>query len=574
MEELRFKYAVSSISLKEKPEGPVKKKQLMSTMVFRRKEGTIGDLASDIAEGYVIAVGCFSKDQFKWEGRMSDEWRYSNVIGIDVDNGSCPFDELKQKFTYPPTIISTSSSYSEGEEPAQSLYKYHCYYVFADRICNRKDYQWIYTQLDNQLEQDGVYASHDGKDDCGKQVAHVFFGNANTTMAINDVIYRLDMFPSAPATELVEDRKEQTKLEWKGFEDKDLEKELLKCASLRQFVKRHWEPLVFKLQEDENAANEWGVIQRQYNDLTHIYFNGKNRGRRKWKIGSGRVKKLIFVAYVLRSWGIFSADQLAIMLANWVVQMYDQRVSEKNTADKFSGEYIYRLVKKVFQEDPASIREQFKAMGEVKGVAISRSYRKLHPEMSQQAIYGQWVRAQNDERIGESYDCNASDAINAAVIGVSRRLIADFRKRHNITRVNKGEITCCAVEKMTKDGWSVSRTAEILGVSPSTVYKYRRDILNHKYTMKQNYDTMINNMYMYSPQMMDRPTSTQERKKTTDAPLTQEEQIAKNYDWNESIRSNVLLLKGKGIEVTKSTLGRWVKQQRENKTDNDENSNS
>lgn len=559
MKQLLFDYAISTTPLKKKPEGPVKA-QLMSTIVYRRKEGTIGDLAKDISSGYVTAVGCFNKDQFKWVGSMSKEWRYSNVIVIDVDNGSCRFDELKQKFTYPPTLISTSSSYSEGEDPALSHYKYHCYYVFADRICNRKDYQWIYTQLDNQLEQDGVYASHDGKDDCGKQVAHVFFGNANATMAINDVIYRLDMFPDAPATELVEDRKEQTKLEWEGFEDKDLEMELLKCASLRQFVKRHWVPLVFKLQEDENAANEWGVIPRQYNDLTHIYFSGKNRGRRKWEIGSGRVTKLIFVAYVLRSWGIFSADQLAIMLANWVVQMFDPRVSEKNTADKFNGEDIYRLVKKVFHEDPASIRERFKAMGEVKGVAISRSYRKLHPEMSLQAIYGQWVRVQNDERIGESYDCNASDAINAAVIGVSRRLIADFRKRHNITRVNKGEITCCAVEKMTKDGWSVSSIAELLGVSPSTVYKYRK----HKYVMQQSHDKIINNMYMYYPQVEGRPTPlTPEGKKTESSDNWQE-----HYDPNESIRANETRLRQLGFNVSKSAIARWLKQQKENKTDN------
>lgn len=569
MKELRFDYAISKRSLQEKPEGKEKDKKL-STMVFRRKEGTIGDLAKDISSGYVTATGCFSKEQFKWEGVMSDEWEHSNVIVIDVDNGSCKFDEFKNKLTYRPTLITTSSSYLEASDDEHSLYKYHCYYVFDDKICSEYDYQRLYDQLDQQMEEDGVYDREKGeKDRCGSSVAHLFFGNINTTMAVNaDVTYRLDMFPDAPATELAEDRKEQTKLEWEGFEDKDLEMELLKCASLRQFVQRHWVPLVFKLQEDENAANEWGVIPRQYNDLTHIYFNGKNRGRRKWEIGSGRVTKLIFVAYVLRSWGIFSADQLAILLANWVVQMFDPRVSEKNTADKFNGKDIYRLVKKVFQEDPASIREQFKARGEVKGVAISRSYRKLHPEMSQQAIYGQWVRVQNDARIGESYDCNASDAINAAVIGVSRRLIADFRKRHNITRVNKGEITCCAVEKMTKDGWSVARTAEILGVCSSTVYKYRRDILNHKYSMKQNYDTMINNMYMYYPQMMDRPTSIQERKKNTDALLSQDEQIAMNYDWGESIRRNVELLKEKGIDVSKSTLGRWVKQQKENKTDN------
>ena len=86
--------------------------------------------------------------------------------------------------------------------------------------------------------------------------------------------------------------------------------------------------------------------------------------------------------------------------------------------------------------------------------------------------------------------------------------------------------------------------------------------------MKKNYDIMLENLYSYFPsQQMKGILSSVKRQErmTTDAPLTQEEQIAMNYDWNASIRSNVELLKSKGIEVSKSTLGRWVKLQKENK---------
>lgn len=95
----------------------------------------------------------------------------------------------------------------------------------------------------------------------------------------------------------------------------------------------------------------------------------------------------------------------------------------------------------------------------------------------------------------------------------------------------------------------------------------KKDINNLYYIMKKNDDMMIQNLYSYSPytEKTGILTSVQERKKNTDAPLTQEEQIAMNYDWNESIRSNVELLKEKGIDVSKSTLGRWLKKQKENK---------
>lgn len=90
--------------------------------------------------------------------------------------------------------------------------------------------------------------------------------------------------------------------------------------------------------------------------------------------------------------------------------------------------------------------------------------------------------------------------------------------------------------------------------------------------MKKNDDMMIQNLYSYSPfpEMKEILTSVQERKKNTDVLLSQDEQIAMNYDWNESIRSNVELLKEKGIDISKSTLGRWLKKQKENKTNNDD----
>ncbi len=86
--------------------------------------------------------------------------------------------------------------------------------------------------------------------------------------------------------------------------------------------------------------------------------------------------------------------------------------------------------------------------------------------------------------------------------------------------------------------------------------------------MQKNYDIMLQNLYSYYPsQQMKGILSSVKRqeRKTTDAILSKEEQIAMNYDWNESIRSNVELLKEKGIDVSKSTLGRWLKKQKENK---------
>lgn len=559
MKELRFDYAISKISLKEKPEGKVKD-QLMSTIVYRRKEGTIGDLAKDISSGYVTATGYFSKEQFKWKGAMTRAWNYSNVIVIDVDNGSCKFDEFKNKLTYTPTLITTSSSYFEGDDDEHSLYKYHCYYVFEDKISSKKDYQRLYDQLDQQMEEDGAYDRKKGKKDrCGSSVAHLFFGNINTTMAVNaDVTYRSDMFPDAPPKE----EWKSDNLKWFGFYDKDLEKELKNCQDLSEFVRQHKVQIAVRRNEDENRANEWGVIEREYPDLSPLYYRGWNKKRMKWGIGSGRVNKLRRIAFSYRSWGKLTPDQIAILLANWAVQMFDPRRDEESDEYKFNGMDIYGLVKMAFKEAPSTIRERYKKDRTVHGVAISRVYLFLHPGITHQAVLGQWKRHLTEEKIGKFYNCNATDVQNAEKIGVSKRLIAEYRKRHNQSCVSKGEVTRYAVIEMTKDGWSVSSIAEILGVCPSTVYKYRK----HKYVMHPNHNKIINNIYMYYPQMKDRPTPTeQEGKKTESSDNWQE-----HYDKNESIRTNETRLKKLGFNVSKSTIARWVKQQKENKTDNDE----
>ena len=79
---------------------------------------------------------------------------------------------------------------------------------------------------------------------------------------------------------------------------------------------------------------------------------------------------------------------------------------------------------------------------------------------------------------------------------------------------------------------------------------------------------MIQNLYSYLPYTEKKGihTSIQERK-NTDAILTQEEQLKANYDFTRSIRDNVSLLATKGIVISKSSLGRWLK---EYKQSNDE----
>lgn len=565
MEDLYLDYAVSTNQFETKP-SKADAGKILASVNFQQKKGTIRDLEQDIRSGRISVCGLYDRgQQFMWKGSMTDAWQYTKVVVVDIDNGSCNFDDLLRRMTFTPTLVTTSGSYSEGVDYEHSSYKYHCYYVFKDRIDTIQAYQNLYDHLDYQLNEDGVYDYNSKKDNCGRSVAHLYYGNVNAKSAVNaDKVYSLDMFDDIDVTvEYTTQHKNKVEAvkKWNGFLDKELEAELL-SNRLVDFVKHHLQWLPIKMAEDESRANEWGIILREYQDLTHLYFNyAKQKHLQFHEIGSGRYKKLTFIAHVYRSWDCFTPEQVAVLLAHWCVKMFDLKMSAEEPRDKFEGSHIYDLVKYVFTKDPIRLRDRYKK--KCLGVAISKTYCTVH-NMTPQAVYGQWVRYQTDERIGNVYDCNSTDKENADAADVSSRRIATFRKTHNLPRVTKGERTRGAIFQLVMEGWSKKAIAEKLGLSPNTVKQYIWDINAHKYDMNKIYDDMINNIYMYSPQMMGRPTPIQEGK-ATEAPLSQEEQLKANYDFSRSIRDNVTLLATKGIVISKSSLGRWLKEYKQSK---------
>lgn len=589
MENLYLDYAVSTTQLETKP-SKTEAGNILSSIDFQQKKGTIYDLERDIRSGSVSVCGHYDRDQqFKWKGNMTEAWQYSNVVVVDIDNGSCKFDELMERMTFTPTLVATSGSYVEGKDEEHSLYKYHCYYFFTDKIKTIQEYQKLYDHLDYQLNQDGVYDYNKvdfrtgevcKKDSCGKYVAHLFYGNVNAKTALNtNKVYSLNMFDCLDVTvpEYTPQHRNKVKAikKWDGFLDKKLEKELLtnrlvdfvKKHSLVEFVGLSKEQIPVKMGEDESRANKWGIIPREFQDLTRLFYNyAKPNHLQFHEIGSGRYYKLFVIAHVYRSWDSYTPEQVAVLLAHWCVHMFDLRMSVEDARDKFNGSYIYDLVKSVFKKDPMTLREYYKKKG--LGVAISKTYCTIY-NMSPQAVYGQWVSAQTDEKIADVFDCNSTDTENAQVAKVSPGRIATFRMKHNLPRVSKGERTRGVILQLIKEGIAKKDIAEKLGMSPNTVKQYIRDISNHKYNMNKNYDIVVNNLYMYYPKMKDRKTPPeQEGKKTESTDYWQE-----RYDQNESIRTNETRLRQLGFNVSKSTIARWLKKQKENKTESDENSN-
>lgn len=585
-ENLYLDYAVSTTQLETKP-SKTEAGNILSSIDFQQKKGTIYDLERDIRSGSVSVCGHYDRDQqFKWKGNMTEAWQYSNVVVVDIDNGSCKFDDLMERMTFTPTLVATSGSYVEGDDEEHSLYKYHCYYFFTDKIKSIQEYEKLYDHFDYQLNQDGVYDYNKvdfrtgkvcKKDTCGKSVARLFYGNVNAKTALNaDKVYSINMFDCLDVTvpEYTPQHRNKVKAvkKWEGFLDKKLEKELLsnrlldfvKKYSLVDFVGLPKEQIPVKMGEDESRANKWGIIPREYQDLTRLFYNYTKQNHLQFhEIGSGRYSKLTFIAHVYRSWDNYTPEQVAVLLAHWCVKMFDSRMSVEKASDKFYGSDIYNLVKSVFGKDPMILREDYKKKG--LGVAISKTYCTIH-NMSPQAVYGQWVSAQTDEKIADVFKCNLTDKENAQSAKVSPRRIAKFRKERNLPRVTKGERTRGAILQLIIEGVDKKDIAEKLGLSHNTVIQYIWDICNHKYNMNKNYDIVVNNLYMYYPKMKDRQTPPEQEGEKTESTDNWQE----HYDQNESIRANETRLRKLGFNVSKSTIARWIKQQKENKTNNDD----
>ena len=150
---------------------------------FHKQTLTMDQFEEFIARGYIF-THIFNKDFFGMTYKICDNWLSTNVIFIDIDECGINIDEFISNLTYPPTLFYTTNSHTD-ECP-----RFRIVYCFVETIDEIKTYQHIYMSLIRQMEKDNNFTN---KDNCGKTVTQVFFGNpSNCYLQNNCYIYSID----------------------------------------------------------------------------------------------------------------------------------------------------------------------------------------------------------------------------------------------------------------------------------------------------------------------------------------------------------------------------------------------
>lgn len=133
---MRFDITVSDETFDHKPS-----KHELSKVQFSTVNCTVEDMVNYIQEGRIFS-GVYQNDSFHIKNRRKDNFKYSQVISIDIDNSDCQMNDYIATLNYTPTIAyETFSNLQEGKG-----YRFRFLYVFEDKITSDK-FESIYNAV-------------------------------------------------------------------------------------------------------------------------------------------------------------------------------------------------------------------------------------------------------------------------------------------------------------------------------------------------------------------------------------------------------------------------------------------
>ena len=138
---------------------------------FKNYHLTIQELADLIKEGYAFCPCHLQQDDNEKCKKKSDNFLYSELIAIDIDNGLSLEKCLKMEVTRSASIIYTTCSHTEKKN------RYRLIFALPRLIYDKEIYSQIVAHYIKQFDADG---------NC-KDPARGYYGNNNTNLIINHI---------------------------------------------------------------------------------------------------------------------------------------------------------------------------------------------------------------------------------------------------------------------------------------------------------------------------------------------------------------------------------------------------
>lgn len=291
-----MRVSISNIGFKIKPQS-----KEISKLIFQEKEITIEELKDYISQGFCYC-NVFNNNEFTIKDKTKSNFKYSNIISIDIDHTDVSFIEAIQNIKTTPTIAY--ETYSNGKN---NQYSYRLIYeikedVYSDKIRSVIDY------FSNKVEKE-----LDVKIDTKASNPYQYFNGTTGTNRIvtNDVIYSLNDIDLSNLPIRQNNNIQKTKREEKEYNidtNDPIQKDFFNL-SIKDFVYKYQGCFINKECTDlPDTSEDEPVIYfpSDYREIRRYWFldciddEHKYSSTRKIGDGQGRKSKLFFNAIIRR----------------------------------------------------------------------------------------------------------------------------------------------------------------------------------------------------------------------------------------------------------------------------------
>jgi hypothetical protein len=418
-----MKISISTQGFTSKPQS-----NQISSLHFNEQDVSITEFANFISKGYSYC-NIFNKTSFGVKDKNKNNFRYSNIISVDIDHTAISMDEALSRIQTIPSIAY--ETYSNGKD---GLYSYRFIYALTEMVGIDKVYlliDYFYGKVEAEL--------NITTDKRTKNPYQYFNGTYNKKVITNNIEYNpIDLSPftsplrhSKVPSGIVAHKVEKRALESKY--DSPFIKDFF-TMKFSELLDKYIGSFINKEHSDVPSVDADTPIiyfPDNYREIRRYWYQG-DEFVRKIKDGNGRRNKLFINGIIRRL--IEPSLSFDNILFNLVYEMY---YYIDNTDRVITKNKLMEITKNVMNTN----LDDYKGLGVSKRKYMANpkycvKYNKTKKSVSKMKI--------NYDLVGELYDDLLSDAQNAEVmkeygIQISVSTLRKWRYNHHIAK-NKGSV--------------------------------------------------------------------------------------------------------------------------------------
>lgn len=404
-------------------------------MTFKKETLSIEELSDYIKEGYSFC-SIFKDDEFAIRDKKDSNYKYTQIISVDIDHSTMTFEEALKKLKTIPTIAYETYSNSLDNN------SYRFLYIFNERIEGKELTKNYILTINSKIEKE-LSIKIDAN---AMKVSQYFNGNNNQKVITNNVTYSKNDFKI---------EYNNIKVQTKKNRDKDNIIHL-DCTfdNESNFIKDFWTISYIKLLD--KYANAFNDIQHtdlpSVDDDTPIIDipNGFREIRRYWymaesddgtrrdclrklKDGDNRRKTLFLNGMIRRLiWNDISMENL---IYNLVFEFIHYMINDGN---KITKKEIFGIAQRIMKAD----LNEYDNLGKTTRKYMVNPMYCIKYNLSKRAVLNKSRSKIDYNEVASLYDCSISDKENIEVmkefgIEISIRSLKNWRKKNNITKYKK-----------------------------------------------------------------------------------------------------------------------------------------